>query len=136
VKSLNYLAHILAKVEGIHAGADEVLMLDSSGAVAEGSGQNLFVVKNGTLRTPAPYAGILKGVTRDTVIELARKAGYDVEETILNRYDVYTADEAFFTGTASEIVAIRQLDGRVLGTGKQGKITRDLRTRFQALVRS
>jgi branched-chain amino acid aminotransferase len=136
VKSLNYLAHILAKVEGIHAGADEVLMLDSSGAVAEGSGQNVFVVKNGRLRTPAPYAGILKGITRDTVIELARKAGHEVEETILNRYDLYTADEAFFTGTASEIVAIRQLDGRVIGTGKAGQITRDLRSRFQALVRS
>ena len=136
VKSLNYLPHIMAKVEGIHAGADEVLMLDSSGAVAEGSGQNVFVVKNGRLRTPSPYAGILKGVTRDTVIELARKAGYEVEETILNRYDVYTADEAFFTGTASEIVAIRQLDGRLIGSGKAGQITRDLRARFQALVRS
>ncbi|MGZ8397537.1 MAG: branched-chain-amino-acid transaminase [Gemmatimonadales bacterium] len=136
VKSLNYLAHILAKVEGIHAGADEVLMLDSAGAVAEGSGQNVFVVKDGTVRTPPPYAGILKGVTRDTVIELARKAGHEVEESILNRYDMYTADEAFFTGTASEIVAIRQLDGRIIGTGTQGPITRDLRARFQALVRS
>jgi branched-chain amino acid aminotransferase len=136
VKSLNYLAHILAKIEGIHAGADEVIMLDSAGAVAEGSGQNVFVVKNGCVRTPPPHAGILKGVTRDTVIELARKAGYQVEETVLNRYDVYTADEAFFTGTASEIVAIRQLDGRVIGTGKAGHVTRDLRARFQALVRS
>ena len=75
VKSLNYLAHILAKIEGIHSGADEVLMLDSEGHVAEGSGQNIFVVKNGAIRTPAPYAGILKGVTRDVVIELARGAG-------------------------------------------------------------
>jgi branched-chain amino acid aminotransferase len=136
VKSLNYLAHILAKIEGIHAGADEVLMLDSAGAVAEGSGQNLFVVKHGRLRTPPPYAGILKGVTRDAVIELAAGAGYPVEESILNRYDVYTADEAFFTGTASELVAIRQVDGRVIGTGKAGPVTRDLRARFQALVRS
>ena len=136
VKSLNYLAHILAKVEGINAGADEVLMLDSAGHVAEGSGQNVFVVKNGRLRTPPAYAGILKGVTRDVVIELAQKAGYEIEQTILNRYDIYTADEAFFTGTASEIVAIRQLDGRVIGTGKSGSVTRDLRARFQALVRS
>lgn len=136
VKSLNYLSHILAKIEGIHAGADEVVMLDSAGAVAEGSGQNVFVVKNGRLRTPPPYAGILKGVTRDAVIELAQKAGYEVEQTILNRYDLYTADEAFFTGTASEIVAIRQLDGRVIGAGKAGPVTKDLRTRFQALVRS
>lgn len=136
VKSLNYLAHILAKIEGIHAGADEVLMLDSAGAVAEGSGQNLFVVKHGRLRTPPPYAGILKGVTRDVVIELAAKAGYEVQESILNRYDVYTADEAFFTGTASELIAIRQVDGRVIGTGKAGPVTRDLRARFQAFVRS
>ena len=136
VKSLNYLPHILAKVEGIHAGADEVLMLDSSGAVAEGSGQNVFVVKKGRIMTPPPHAGILRGVTRDTVIELAQEAGYEVSETILNRYDLYTADEAFFTGTASEIVGIRQLDGRLIGTGKSGPITRDLRARFQAFVRS
>jgi branched-chain amino acid aminotransferase len=136
VKSLNYLAHILAKIEGIQAGADEVLMLDSSGAVAEGSGQNVFVVKHGRLLTPPPYAGILKGVTRDVVIELAVEAGYKVEESILNRYDVYTADEAFFTGTASELVAIRRVDGRVIGSGKAGPVTRDLRARFQALVRA
>jgi len=136
VKSLNYLAHIMAKVEGINAGADEVLMLDSEGHVAEGSGQNVFVVKNGRLSTPPAYAGILKGVTRNVVIELAGKAGYEVEQTILNRYDLYTADEAFFTGTASEIVGIRQLDGRVIGTGKAGPVTRDLRARFQTLVRS
>ena len=136
VKSLNYLAHILAKVEGIHSGADEVLMLDSEGHVAEGSGQNIFVVKNGAIRTPAPYAGILKGVTRDVVIDLARAAGYDMQETMLNRYDVYTADEAFFTGTASELIAIRQVDGRNIGNGKPGPVTRDLRSRFQALARS
>jgi branched-chain amino acid aminotransferase len=136
VKSLNYLAHILAKLEGIHGGADEVLMLDSNGSVAEGSGQNIFVVKHGRLLTPPPYAGGLKGVTRDVIMELAVEAGYPVEETILNRYDVYTADEAFFTGTASELIAIRQVDGRVIGSGKAGPVTRDLRARFQALVRS
>jgi len=136
VKSLNYMAHILAKIEGAQAGADEVLMLDSSGTVAEGSGQNLFIAKHGIISTPAVYAGILKGVTRDVVIELARGAGYEVRETMLNRYDVYTADEAFFTGTAAEVVAIRQVDGRLIGAGKSGPITRDLRARFQALVRS
>jgi branched-chain amino acid aminotransferase len=136
VKSLNYMAHILAKIEGTQAGADEVLMLDSAGSVAEGSGQNLFIARHGILSTPAVYAGILKGVTRDVVIELARGAGYEVRETMLNRYDVYTADEAFFTGTAAELVGIRQVDGRVIGTGKQGPITKDLRARFQALVRS
>jgi branched-chain amino acid aminotransferase len=136
VKSLNYLAHILAKLEGIHGGADEVLMLDSNGSVAEGSGQNIFVVKHGRLSTPPPYAGGLKGVTRDVIMQLAVEAGYPVDETILNRYDVYTADEAFFTGTASEMIAIRQVDGRIIGSGKAGPVTRDLRARFQALVRS
>jgi branched-chain amino acid aminotransferase len=136
VKSLNYLPHILAKIEGVQAGADEVLMLDSQGHVAEGSGQNIFVVKHKRITTPPVYAGILKGVTRDVVIELARGAGYDVQESMLNRYDVYTADEAFFTGTASEVVAIRQVDGRLIGAGKSGPVTRDLRARFQALVRS
>jgi branched-chain amino acid aminotransferase len=136
VKSLNYLAHILAKLEGINAGADEVIMLDSAGFVAEGSGQNIFVVKHGRLRTPPPHAGILRGVTRDVVIELATKAGYTVDESMMNRSDIYTADEAFLTGTATEIVAMRQLDGRVIGSGKAGPVTRDLRSRFQALVRS
>lgn len=136
VKSLNYLAHILAKIEGIQAGADDALMLDSSGSVAEGSGQNIFVVKHGRIRTPPPFAGILKGVTRDVVIELATQAGYDVAETMLNRYDVYTADEAFFTGTATEVIAIRQVDGRLIGTGGPGPVTRDLRSRYQALVRN
>ena len=135
VKSLNYLPHILAKIEGIHAGADEVLMLDSSGSVAEGSGQNLFVVKKGMLRTPPASAGILKGVTRDVVLELAREAGLPAEEVPLNRYDVYTADEAFFSGTAAEIVYIREVDGRVIGAGNPGAVTRDLARRFQELVR-
>jgi branched-chain amino acid aminotransferase len=135
VKSLNYLTHILAKIEGITAGADEILMMDSAGSVVEASGQNLFIVKNGELFTPAPYAGILKGITRDTVIELARAAGYPVHETILNRYDIYTADEAFLSGTATEIVPIRQLDGRTIGEGRQGRITRELSQKFKAFVR-
>ncbi len=135
VKSLNYLPHILAKIEGVQAGADEVLMLDSQGSVAEGSGQNIFVVKKGHIRTPPPYAGILKGVTRDVIMELATAAGYDVAESMLNRYDVYTADEAFFTGTAAELVGIRQVDGRIIGDGSPGPVTRELRSRFQTLVR-
>jgi branched-chain amino acid aminotransferase len=135
VKSLNYLVHILARMEGIQAGADEVLMLDSAGFVAEGSVQNLFVVKGGVLRTPPAFAGILKGVTRGVVLDLARAAGYDAREEPLNRYDVYTADEAFFTGTASEIIAIRELDGRVIGDGGAGPMTRDLTSRFRDLVR-
>src|SRR5207302_7461800 len=90
-QSLNYLSHILAKVEGIAAGVDEVIMLDNSGYVAEASGMNVFAVTNGTLKTPPAYAGILRGVTRDAVIELAREATYGIEEVPLNRYDLYTA---------------------------------------------
>jgi branched-chain amino acid aminotransferase len=135
VKSLNYLCHILAKIEGNNAGADEVLMLDSDGYVCEGSGQNLFVVKGRTLSTPPPHAGILLGVTRNAVMEIARDAGYEVRETILNRYDVYTAHEAFLTGTASEVAPIRQLDGRIIGVGKAGPVTRDIHARFHELVR-
>jgi branched-chain amino acid aminotransferase len=134
VKSLNYLAHILAKVEGIAAGVDEVIMLDSAGFVAEASGMNLFAVTDRTLRTPPAYAGILRGVTRDAVLELAPDAGYEVEEVILNRYDLYTADEVFLTGTAAEIIGISKLDGRAIGTGVPGPITRDLAARFRALV--
>jgi branched-chain amino acid aminotransferase len=136
VKSLNYLSHVLAKIEGIQAGADEVLMLDPAGFVAEGSGQNLFVVRGGRLRTPPAWGGILRGVTRDAVMDLATGKGYDVREEPLNRYDVYTADEAFLTGTAAEIISVRELDGRVIGSGQEGPITRDLRTRFHALVRT
>ncbi len=135
VKSLNYLSHVLAKIEGIQAGADEVLMLDPAGFVAEGSGQNLFVVRGSRIRTPPVWGGILRGVTRDVVVEIASAAGYDVRDEPLNRYDVYTADEAFFTGTAAEVISIREVDGRVVGSGKEGPVTRELRTRFQALVR-
>jgi branched-chain amino acid aminotransferase len=134
IKSLNYLSHILAKIEGIAAGVDEVIMLDSHGYVAEASGMNLFAVTNGTLKTPPPYAGILRGVTRDAVIELAREATFAVEELPLNRYDLYTADEMFLTGTAAEIVAVTKLDGRAIGTGKPGPTTQQLAKRFQALV--
>ena len=135
VKSLNYLAHILARIEGINAGADEVLMLDSAGHVAEGSGENVFVVRDRVIRTPPAWSGILRGVTRDAVIELARGAGYDLREEVLNRYDIYTADEAFFSGTAAEVVAIRALDGRAVGAGRRGPVTADLAERYRALTR-
>ncbi|MGH7569280.1 MAG: branched-chain-amino-acid transaminase [Gemmatimonadales bacterium] len=134
IKSLNYLSHILAKVEGIAAGVDEVIMLDAAGYVAEASGMNLFMVTDGTLRTPPPYTGILRGVTRDAVIELARDANYGVEELPLNRYDLYNAAEVFLTGTAAEVVGITKLDGRSIGTGVPGPVTRDLAARFRAFV--
>jgi branched-chain amino acid aminotransferase len=135
VKSLNYLSHIMAKVEGIAAGVDEVIMLDASGHVAEASGMNLFTVSGNVVSTPPANAGILRGVTRDAVLELAVEAGYGMEERMLNRYDIYTADETFLTGTAAEIIAVTKLDGRVIGSGKAGRVTRDLATRFKALVR-
>ena len=134
IKSLNYLSHILAKVEGIAAGVDEVIMLDAGGYVAEASGMNLFAVTNGTLKTPPAYAGILRGVTRDAVIELAREATYGVEEVPINRYDLYTADEVFFTGTAAEVVGVTKLDGRVIGAGVPGPVTKELAKRFKALA--
>lgn len=134
IKSLNYLSHILAKVEGIAAGVDEVIMLDAGGYVAEASGMNLFAVTNATVRTPPPYAGILRGITRDAVLEIARDANYGVEEIPLNRYDLYTADEMFLTGTAAEVIAVTKLDGRAIGAGVPGPVTKDLFRRFRALV--
>jgi branched-chain amino acid aminotransferase len=135
VKSLNYLPHILAKSEGIVAGMDDVLMLDSTGFVAEASGCNIFVVKGRVIRTPPAFAGILRGVTRDVVIDLAREAGYTVSEEQINRYDVYTADEVFFTGTAAEVIGVREVDGRRIGAGKPGPVTHDLAARFRAVTR-
>jgi len=109
-------------------------MLDNSGYVAEASGMNVFAVTNGTLKTPPAYACILRGVTRDAVIELAREATYGIEEVPLNRYDLYTADEVFFTGTAAEIVGVSKLDARVIGAGVPGPVTKQLSKRFKALA--
>jgi len=136
VKSLNYLCHAMAKMEANFAGADEALMLDSSGHVAEGTGQNVFVVKKNVLRTPPLSAGILAGITRGVVMELARQAGHTVVEDMLNRFDIYTADEAFLTGSASEIAPIRCYDGRDIGSGKAGPVTQDLMARFTAYART
>jgi branched-chain amino acid aminotransferase len=133
VKSLNYLNNIMAKVE---AGCQEALMLNHVGEVAECTGDNLFVVKHGVLRTPPINAGILEGITRNAVIELAQAAGITVQEIPLARHDVYTADECFLTGTAAEVVPVVKLDGRSIGTGKPGPITRQLRERFHVLARS
>ena len=136
IKSLNYLCHAMAKMEANVAGADEALMLDNTGHVAEGTGQNIFILKGRVLRTPPLHAGILAGVTRAVVMDLAREAGCEVREEMLNRFDVYTADEAFLTGTASEIAPIRSYDGRTVGSGKAGPVTRDLMSRFQVYARS
>ena len=110
-------------------------MLNLNGEVAECTGDNIFLVKRGVLKTPPTHAGILEGVTRDFVIELARAAGIPFQETTLTRHDVYAADECFLTGTGAEIIPVVKCDGRVLGTGKPGPITRQLRERFHEAVR-
>jgi branched-chain amino acid aminotransferase len=135
IKSLNYLNNILAKIEGIQAGCLEALMLNHKGEVAECTGDNIFLVKRGVLKTPPPDAGILEGVTRNAVLELARAADIPTKETVLTRHDVYTADECFLTGTAAEVIPVVKCDGRPIGNGKPGPITRQLRERFQQLVR-
>ena len=135
VKSLNYLNNILAKIEAIRGGCLEALMLNHKGEVAECTGDNLFVVKGGVLRTPPTDAGILEGITRDFVIGLAKKAGVPFAEATLTRHDVYVADEVFLTGTAAEVIAVTKVDGRVIGAGKQGPVTRQLREMFLKAVR-
>jgi branched-chain amino acid aminotransferase len=117
------------------AGYPEALMLNHKGEVSECSGDNIFIVKRGTLRTPPIDAGILEGVTRNAVLELARKAGIAAQECALTRHDVYAADECFLTGTAAEVIPVVKCDGRPIGAGKPGPTTRKLRELFQALVR-
>lgn len=135
VKSLNYLPHVLAKHEANTAGADDAIMLDAAGHVCEATGMNLWMVKHGVLKTPPPHAGILLGVTRAVVFELAAAAGVEAREEMLNRYDLYTADEVFLCGTGAEIAPVRQLDGRPIGDGRPGPITRNIIQRYRALTR-
>jgi branched-chain amino acid aminotransferase len=135
IKSLNYLNNIMAKIEAIRGGCLEAIMLNHNGEVAECTGDNIFLVKKGVLRTPPIDAGILEGVTRNAVIELAQGAGIPVQEVALTRHDVYAAEECFLTGTAAEVIAVVKADGRVIGSGKPGPITRQLRERFQQLVK-
>jgi branched-chain amino acid aminotransferase len=136
IKSLNYLNNILAKMEAVRAGCLEAIMLNLNGEVAECTADNIFFVKRGVLKTPPPHAGILEGITRDFVMELARDAKIPVQEVSLTRHDVYSADECFLTGTGAEIIPVVKCDGRILGTGKPGPITRQLRERFHQAVRT
>ncbi|QDT16344.1 branched-chain-amino-acid transaminase [Alienimonas californiensis] len=135
VKSLNYLNNILAKIEGFAAGAGEVLMLNHVGQVAECTGDNIFVIKRGVIKTPPLDAGILAGLTRAAVIQLAKRRGLEVREEAMVRHDIYTADECFLTGSAAEVIAAVSLDGRPIGDGKPGPITNDLLADFRALTR-
>ena len=135
IKSLNYLNNILAKIEGLQAGCIEALMLNHKGEIAECTGDNIFLVRKGVLFTPPIDAGILEGVTRDAVIELAREAGIEVREIPLTKHDVYIADEVFLTGTAAEVIPVVKVDSRTIGAGKPGPITLDLKKRFHKLTR-
>ena len=135
IKSLNYLNNIMAKIEAIRAGCLEAIMLNHKGEVAECTGDNLFVVKGGILKTPPTDAGILEGITRNFVIGLAKKAGVPFQEAPLTRHDVYIANEVFLTGTAAEVIAVTKVDERMIGGGKQGPITAKLREAFTKAVR-
>jgi branched-chain amino acid aminotransferase len=135
VKSLNYLNNILAKIEGLQAGCIEALMLNHKGEVAECTGDNIFLVRAGRILTPPNEAGILEGITRQAVIDIARGIGKEVLEVPLTKHDVYIADECFLTGTAAEVVPVVKVDCRAIGTGAPGPITRDLMARFHELTR-
>ena len=136
IKSLNYLNNILAKIEGKQSGAVEVLMLNADGYVAECSGDNIFWIKNKVLVTPPVHMGILEGVTRNSVIDLARDAGMRVEERVFTRHDLYIADECFLTGTAAEVIPVVKIDRRVIGNGQPGKVTEKLIAAFRQFAHS
>ncbi len=136
VKSLNYLNNILAKIEGLQANCEEALMLNHKGEVAECTGDNIFLVSRGRLLTPPIDAGILEGITRDVVIELAEKEGIPVLQIPLTRHDVYIAEECFLTGSAAEVVPVIKVDSRKIGDGTPGPTTRRLMKLFHEVTRS
>ncbi len=139
IKSLNYLNNIMAKIEAIHGGVHEALMLNSEGYVTECTGDNIFIVRDKILLTPPTWVGALKGITRDTVMDIAKEnKEYKVEakEEVLTRYDLYTADECFLTGTAAEIIPVIKIDSRIIGTGKPGDITLKIMQRFKELTQT
>lgn len=131
----NYMNSQLIKMEAILNGFSEGIALDDRGFVSEGSGENLFLVKNGTLITPPLGASILPGITRDSVVQIARELGIPVQETTIQRASLYLADELFFTGTAAEITPIRSVDRITIGSGKRGEITKALQDRFFEIIR-
>ena len=133
-KTLNYLNNILVKLEATQAGVSEALMMNDEGYVAEGSGDNIFIVKGNKLVTPPGYIGALEGITRNAILEVAEKRGYIAEEGVFTRHDVYVADEVFLTGTAAEVIAVVNVDGRVIGDGKPGKVTNDILKGFREIV--
>jgi len=136
IKSLNYLNNIMAKIEANNAGCEEAIMLNAEGFVAECTGDNIFIVKEGRLLTPPLSAGALDGITRRVVMELAAETGLNVSEPNLTRHDLFNADECFLTGTGAELVPIVKIDGRVIGTGKPGPVTQNLVAQYHALTKA
>ncbi|MEC1373060.1 branched-chain-amino-acid transaminase [Heyndrickxia oleronia] len=134
VKSLNYLNNILVKIEASLAGASEALMMNDQGYVAEGSGDNIFIVKDNVIKTPPGYVGTLEGITRNVIIELAKQLGFEIREDVFTRHDVYIADEVFLTGTAAEVIAVVKVDGRNIADGKPGPVTNKLLEAFRNVV--
>lgn len=135
IKTLNYMNSILAKIEANNSDVDEAICLDAKGFVSEGAAENLFVVKDGRIFTPPISTGALAGITRNTVMDLARNIGYGVEEKNITPNELFNADEVFMTGTAAEIVAVREINGRVIGEGKAGPVTKRLMEEFTNLIK-
>ena len=136
IKSLNYLNSILAKIEANINGVDEAICLDKNGYICEGVAENIFIVKNGKIYTPPSYTGALPGITAEAVKELAKSLGYEVIEKNITPYELFTADEVFFTGTAAEIIPVREINKRQIGNGKPGPMTRRLMEEFPKLVQN
>ncbi|KJD46157.1 branched-chain-amino-acid transaminase [Paenibacillus terrae] len=134
IKSLNYLNNILVKIQSNYAGVGEAIMLNSQGYVTEGSADNIFIVKNGVLYTPPCYLGALEGITRNAIIDLCAELGYALKEQPFTLHDVYVADEVFFTGTAAEVIAAYEVDGRTIGSGVAGPVTLELLAEFRKVV--
>ena len=135
IKSLNYLNNIMAKIEANNSGYIEALMLNHQGYVAECTGDNIFIVKERILFTPPTYVGVLEGITRQAIIDVARRNDIPFQEKLLTRHDLFNADEAFLTGTAAEVIPVVKIDGRVIGAGKPGKVTAKLRSAFGDLTK-
>jgi branched-chain amino acid aminotransferase len=135
IKSLNYLNNIMAKIEGMRAGCVEALMLNHKGEVAECTADNIFIVKKGQLLTPPLDAGILEGITRNAILEIARESGVATFEVSLTRHDIFVADECFLTGSGAEVIPVVKLDSRPIGDGKPGKLTKELKKKFHELIR-
>jgi len=136
IKSLNYLNNILAKIEAINGDCEEAIMLNAQGFVAECTGDNIFLVKDGHLSTPPLSAGALHGITRGVVMDLARQNGLAVSEPDVTRYDLFNADECFLTGTGAEIIAVVKIDGRIIGNGRPGPVTGRLIKRYHELTKA